>query len=198
MLSKMASFGIAGLMIVGGTVVLGAPAEAAAKKCAIGTWTLTNLTAANVATVEGTKVTTKLTGGTGTNLKITATSAAYNFAKSKPVYLAANVAGTTVKVKFTYRKTLTYGLKLTGTAKGTFTPNLKKMSGPATVSIVVSPDPKVTTGPLASVVKSGDDTFVIRVKAASTCTKKALILTQKVKEKDGSTTTRKLTYRRIK
>ena len=125
MLSKMASFGIAGLMIVGGTVALGAPAEAAAKKCAVGTWTLTKLAATNVTTVKGDTVTSKLTGGAGTKLKITPSAASYDFAKSKPVFMTANVPGTAVKNTFIYRKTLKYGLTLTGAAKGAFTPKLK-------------------------------------------------------------------------
>jgi hypothetical protein len=199
MLSKMASFSLAGLMIVGGTVALSAPAEAAAKKCAVGTWTLTSLAATNVATVDGSKVVSKLTGGAGTKLKIAATVATYDFSKSKPEILTANVQGTVVQAKFTYRKTLKYGLKLTGAAKGTFTPKLKTVTGPATVSVVIKPSPAVTTAPLAPMVKTGDDPFIIRVKAISACTKRTLTLAQKVIEtNDGSTTVRKLSYRRTK
>jgi hypothetical protein len=195
----MASFGITGLVIAGATVALTAPAEAAAKKCAVGNWSLTKLAGTNVATFEGKKVISKITGGVGTKLKITASAATYNFSKSKPVILTGNVGGVNVKGTFTYRKSLTHGLKLTGAAKGTFTPNLKKISGTATVKVVISSDPNPITGPVVPQVKSGDDLFVIRTKAVSTCTKKTLTLSQqKVKENDGSITTRTLSYRRTK
>jgi hypothetical protein len=198
MLSKMASFGIAGLMMAGGTVALAAPAEAAAKKCAIGTWTLTSMAAANVETFEGEEVTTKVNGGAGTKLKITPSAAIYDFSKSKPVFLNVKVDGAAIKGKFVYRKTLRYGIKLTGAAKGTFTPKIKTASGPATVRITSIPPSDVLTGRVASRVKNGNDVFVITSKIDTTCTKKTLTLSQEVKEESGSITTRELNYRRTK
>jgi hypothetical protein len=198
MLSKMASFGIAGLMIVGGTVALGAPAEAAAKKCAVGTWTLTSTASTTVATVDGDVATVKLTGGAGTKLKITTSTAVYDFAKSKPVYVATKVSGAPVKLKYTYRKTLKYGIKLTGAAKGTLTPKIKTVSGPATVNTVALPSTNLGTERVATVVKKGEDGFVIGVPVASTCTKTALTLSQKFKSADGTSLNLKIVYRRTK
>jgi hypothetical protein len=194
----MTSFGIAGLMIVGGTVAHAAPAEAAARKCAVGNWTLTKLAAANVATVEGAyePLITEIAGGTGTQLKITPSAAIYDFSKSKPVILSSKDAPRPTKVRFTYRKSLTYGLTLTGAAKGTFTPKLKTVSGPATLKVLIGQT--THTARLAPMVKNRDDFFVIALKAVSTCTKKTLTLFQKVKESDDSITTRKISYRRTK
>jgi len=191
MLSKMASFSIAGLMIVGGTVALTAPAEAAAKKCAVGNWALTSSVSTSSTTVEGNKANLKLTGGVGTKLKITASSATYDFSKSKPVNMTGTMAGAPMTMKATYRKTLKYGVKLTGAAKGMFIPKVNTATGPATVKTVGG------TERLAPMVRRGEDLFVISLPMTSTCTKKTLILSLKFKSGDTALNS-KVGFRRIK
>ncbi|GAA3210001.1 hypothetical protein [Actinocorallia longicatena] len=202
MFSKIASFGAVGALALGGMAVLATPAQAAPaavkKKCAIGSWRLSGQATTNVAVVGGKKIVTKMSGGTGTKLKITTSTASYDFSKSKPVWMVANTPNGVLKAKFTYRKTLKYAVKLTGGAKGTFTPKAKTATGPATVRAVILPDIDGGVQRLAPQVRSGDDVFVVRVKALSLCTKKTLTLSQKHGEPDGSTTTRKVIYRRTK
>lgn len=159
-----------------------APASAAPKPCAAGTWKLTKYTLKSH--IE--EVTAKAKGGEGTRLTITKKSAAYDFSRSKKIVTKGVVEGDPYTVTDVFKKKLTFKSTLTGKKKtGSLTLKPKTATGGATISSFLD-NQSTGTAKLARNYKAGLYDPFIPTFGQYTCTSKTLKL---VLEADGPKTT---------
>ncbi|GAB3657559.1 hypothetical protein GCM10027589_17730 [Actinocorallia lasiicapitis] len=201
MISKLGRIGTVGVLVIGGAVVAGAPAQAAAK-CTTGKWVLkTSSTSVAGTDSETGKFTSKSTGGAGTKLTIKSGKATVDFSKSKKAVTKTTITGGNSTLESTYRKTLKVTVKISGDKKGSFSLKPKTATGNATVRTVMTAPVKQDLGTTSAVksLRSGEPNFLLPDGSPFTCSKSTLTFADKGKFKDETGTVSvviKVVYRR--
>ncbi|MCD0453016.1 hypothetical protein LO762_28105 [Actinocorallia sp. API 0066] len=182
----------AAALTVGLVLAVGAPASAAPKPCAVGTWQLTKYTLKS----HINEVTANAKGGTGTRLTITKKSATYDFSKAAKVVTKGVAEGDPYKVTDVFKKKVTFKSTLIGKKKtGSLTLRPKTGTGNATISSFLGKQP-TGTAKLAKIYRTGIEDPFLPTFGQYTCTSKTLRL---VLEADGPRTTIKSvhTFKRV-
>ena len=164
----------AAVLAAGAALVLPAPASAAPKPCAVGTWKLTEFRfSAKAPGIEATA-----TGGEDTRLTIAKKSVAYDFAHTRQVITKGRDNDGEITLVSTYKKRVTFKSTFTGTKKGALSLQPRSATGSATVSNTYN-GRHLNGHKLAAHYRQGNVDFLIPVRPSYTCTSKTLTLTAK-------------------
>ncbi|MEO5876119.1 MAG: hypothetical protein ABIS86_03110 [Streptosporangiaceae bacterium] len=176
-------------------LVLGAPAEAAAPRCAIGTWKLTKATIK----VDSVQQHLRLVGGAGATLRLDGRTALHGYNRSKRLAETGTTGGAQVRGWLQYRKTLRMKTKVPSGRSGTLISSIGSATGNATIRLhqsrpfTNSPGPKL----IVYVLRNGDFDGGLPRRAGFTCTSAKLRLKQRLSTSIGVVSS-DWTYRRLR
>jgi len=155
-------------------VILGAPAQAAAPRCAIGTWKLTKATIK----VDSSRQHLRLTGGAGATLRLDGRTAQHGYNLSRKLTETGTTGGAQVKGWLQYRKTLRMKTRVPAGRKGVLVSDVGSASGNATIRLYQSKPFENSPGPqlIVYVLRNGDFDGGLPRRANFTCTAGALHL----------------------
>jgi hypothetical protein len=164
-------------------VTLGAPAQAAAPRCAIGTWKLVKATIR----VDSVQQHLKLTGGAGATLRLDGRMAHHGYNLSKRLSETGTTGSAQVTGWLRYRRTLRMKTKVPVGSRGVLTSDVSSASGNATIRLYQSrpfenaPSPQL----IVYVLRNGDFDGGLPRRARFTCTASSLRLKQRLQTSVG-------------
>ena len=164
-------------------VTLGAPAQAAAPRCAIGTWKLTKATIK----VDSAQQHLKLTGGAGATLRLDGRTAHHGYNLSRRLSETGTTGGAQVRGWLQYRRTLRMKTRVPVGRRGILNSVVSSASGNATIRLYQSkpfenaPSPQL----IVYVLRNGDFDGGLPRRAHFTCTASSLRLKQKLQTSVG-------------
>ena len=144
------------------------PAEAAARPCAVGKWTLTDFSSK---TIGYTEYQSASKGMKGVRLTVAKSSLSYDFTGSKRATTTGVDSGEPIKEWTKYNKKLKVRAALKGGAKGTLALKTKTASGDATLTHSRAPQRRHG---LAALIRKKKWDMVVLKRASYTCTAETL------------------------
>lgn len=165
-------------------VILGAPAQAAAPRCAIGSWKLTKATIR----VDSAQQHLKLTGGAGATLRLDGRTAQHDYNLSKRLHETGTTGGAQVKGWLQYRRTLRMKTKVPVGRQGVLIGDIASASGNATIRLYQSKPFENAPGPqlIVYVLRNGDFDGGLPRRAHFACTASSLRLKQRLQTSVGA------------
>jgi hypothetical protein len=171
-------------LAVGSVVILGAPAQAAAPRCAIGTWQLTKATIR----VDSAQQHLKLTGGAGATLRLDGRTAQHDYNLSRRLRETGTTGGAQVRGWLQYRRALRMKTRVPVGRQGVLTSDIASATGNATIRLYQSRPFENAPGPqlIVYVLRNGDFDGGLPRRARFTCTASGLRLRQKLQTSVGA------------